>query len=88
MSWRYYPKPKSEVMVQEMIQFKSPCGIVASGGNLYITDRDNHRIHKRDTSNSLAYVAKFGSSGSGDGEFNDPYGIDVDTDFIYVCDKE
>jgi len=50
-----------------------------------VTDEYNHRIQKFDSDGQL--VDKWGSSGSGDGEFNTPRGITVDRNgFVYVVD--
>jgi sugar lactone lactonase YvrE len=49
-------------------QFKHPYGIaVASGGNVYVADTDNHRIQKF-TSEGV-FVSKWGTAGTGDGQF-------------------
>lgn len=74
-------------------QFNSPCGIALQSSLLYIADRDNHRIMIRN-SGDLTYVGKFGkddatgASGSGDGEFIQPYGVAVDANYIFVTDKD
>lgn len=68
--------------------FNSPCDIEVYSSLLYVTDRDNHRIQIRNTSN-LGYSSKFGGEGSavGDKKFSSPWGIAVDADNIYICDK-
>jgi uncharacterized protein (TIGR03437 family) len=73
---------------------KSPVGVaVDSAGNLYITDKDSHRIRK--VSNGIiTTVAGNGSPGfSGDGgpatnaSLNQPYGIAVDSaGSLYIAD--
>ncbi len=45
-------------------------------GNVYVADTSNHRIQKFDTSG--AYLTQWGSHGSGNGQFNYPYGVAVD----------
>ncbi|MDO8413975.1 MAG: hypothetical protein Q7S51_09335 [Gallionellaceae bacterium] len=74
-------------------RFKSPVGIVRSGANLYVADRDNHTIRKIDI---LTYVVTTlagapGSSGADDGtgtgaRFNSPKGIAKDDINLYVTD--
>lgn len=55
-------------------------------GNIYLADSDNNQIYKLDSSGKL--VNKWGSSGSGAGQFDSPAGIAVDLrGFIYVVDK-
>ena len=50
-------------------QFDEPSGIALdSDNNLWIADKNNHRVVKYDRSGN--YDSKFGSSGTGDGQFN------------------
>ena len=53
--------------------------------DLFLTDNANHRIMKRDSSD-LSYVAKIGSSGSGNDQFSLPTGITTDGVSVWVCD--
>jgi sugar lactone lactonase YvrE len=73
----------SRPLAQEGIQ--APHGIaIDSNDNMYLTDVNN-LVQKFDSNGEL--VIAFGSSGSGDGEFNDPHGIVVDpSENIYVVD--
>ncbi|KJU81430.1 NHL repeat containing protein, partial [Candidatus Magnetobacterium bavaricum] len=66
--------------------FSYPNGIaVDSSGNVYVADEDNHRIQK--FSSSGVFLAKWGSKGSGDGQFYYPGGIAVDSSGnVYVAD--
>lgn len=67
---------------------------VDSSGNLYIADKDNHRIRKIDTAGNLTTVAGTGAQGfTGDGglavaaTLNKPEGIALDsTGNIYIAD--
>ncbi len=45
--------------------------------NVYISDTNNHKIQKR-TSDLQQIITEWGQYGSGNGEFNQPYGIAVD----------
>ena len=68
-------------------QFHYPKGIaVDKEGSIYIADSWNHRIQKFDSSGN--FLSKWGSQGSGDGEFSqNPAQIDVDSlDNIYVTE--
>jgi DNA-binding beta-propeller fold protein YncE len=73
-------------------QFRHPRDIaVDASGHIYVADSDNNRIQKLDPTG--VFIAKWGrnggdgSSGSGDGEFNDPWGLDVAPDgTVYVAD--
>lgn len=65
-------------------QFGEPIGVaVDSGGNVYVTENANHRVQKFQVAQTggvwtATPVATWGSSGSGNGQFNRPYGIAVD----------
>jgi Tol biopolymer transport system component/DNA-binding beta-propeller fold protein YncE len=71
-------------------QFNSPYGItVDSSGNVYVVDFGNNRIQKFSSTDGINYtfVTKWGSNGTGDGQFNSPIGIAVDSSgYIYVGD--
>lgn len=55
-------------------------------GNIYVADASNRRIVKLDTNGKT--LAKWGSSGSDEGQFNQMEGIFADRDgFIYVADR-
>ncbi len=76
-------------------QFDWPHGIAMnSSGFLFITDFNNHRIQVfrspiSSSSLDIQFVTKWGSTGSGDGQFNSPNGIAINsTDFIYVADRD
>lgn len=76
-------------------QFFGPaCVAVASNGDVYVTDQFNHRVQRFDRAGggglpgSMVAVSWFGSSGSGDGQFNTPAGIAVDSQGrIFVSDR-
>ena len=54
--------------------------------HLFVADRDNHRIQVFDASGNFLF--KWGSSGSGDGQFNLPHGIAVGPgNYVYVADS-
>ncbi len=67
--------------------FNQPTGIaVDSSGFVYVAD-GNNRIQKFTSDGQ--FVAKWGSYGHGDGEFQYPRGIAVDSSgFVYVADYE
>jgi len=74
-------------------QFSFPGGIaVDSSGNVYVADTGNpgtyyynHRIQKFTSSGQ--FVTKWGSPGFGDGQFNLPQGIALDSSgYVYVAD--
>ena len=60
---------------------------MASDGRVYVSDRDNDRIQIF-TSEGV-FVDKWGTQGTGDGEFEAPYTVAVTSDgSVYVSDKE
>jgi PKD repeat protein len=63
-----------------------PYGVAMdTAGNVYVADRHNNRIQKFDSSGT--FITKWGSYGTGDGEFNKPLGICVDSaGYLYVSD--
>jgi len=67
-------------------QFKLPAGIaVDSYENIYIADKENHRVQKFDSQGRI--LTKWGSMGGEDGQFTDPGTIAVDKQgYVYVCD--
>ncbi len=71
-------------------QFNFPSGIALDGaGNLYVADNLNNRIQKFTTIGG--YVTQWGNSapttGGGNGQFNSPYGVAVDSlGNVYVVD--
>ena len=53
--------------------------------NVYVVDTGNHRVQKFDASGN--FVSTWGSSGGGNGQFNNPRGIAVDNSGnVYVAD--
>jgi trimeric autotransporter adhesin len=73
----------------------TPYGVaVDSAGNLFIADRDNHRIRKVSSSGIITTVAGNGTSGySGDGgpatsaRLNEPIGVAIDsTGSLFIAD--
>jgi DNA-binding beta-propeller fold protein YncE len=68
------------------LYFTGPTGIaVDSSGNVYVSDFANDRIEKFTADGK--FVTKWGSRGSGDGQFRFPTGIAVDSsDNVYVTE--
>lgn len=71
-------------------QFNMPWGIFIDrtrdgSGDVYVSDWRNDRIQKLDSNGK--FIAQWGSSGEGEGQFNRPAGIAVDEDGnMYVAD--
>jgi len=79
--------------------FKFPVGVALDiSGNVYVTDAGNNRIQKfklanpcppgtKQVATGVCFVTKWGSPGSGNGQFNGPMDIDVDSSgIVYVVD--
>jgi DNA-binding beta-propeller fold protein YncE len=67
--------------------FRNPAGIaVDSSGYVYLADFWDDRIQKFDSDGN--FITKWGSHGTGDGEFYAPKGIAVDSSgYVYVTDS-
>ena len=61
-------------------------GVDPSSGNVYVSDRSNNRIQKFDSSGT--FITKWGSYGTGDGQFRYPSGVAEDSSGnVYVADE-
>ena len=82
-------------------QFRGPQGLaVDQSGNVYVTDQQNHRIQRFQLSNpcptgtsqiepGVCFVTKWGSFGSGAGQFNASVGLGLDSSGnVYVTDQQ
>lgn len=73
-------------------QFYGPAHIAIYGDYLYVADRGNHRVQIYQITFSpftLTYVATLGEtgvSGNDNGHFDNPCGVAVDNNYIYVAD--
>ena len=70
------------------LQFQNPGGIAIHPrtGQVYVADCHNHRIQILNP--DLRYSSSFGSRGSNNGEFNEPYDISTDREGrLYVADS-
>ena len=55
-------------------------------GNVYVSDQDNNRIQKFGPNGT--FITKWGTSGSGNGQFDQPGGIAVNSSRdVYVADS-
>jgi DNA-binding beta-propeller fold protein YncE len=73
---------------EEILGLKYPTGVAVDGsGNIYVADVGNDRIQKFDSEgNSLT---KWGTAGTGDGQFSRPRGLAVDAaGNVYVTDHK
>jgi len=82
-------------------EFKSPSGLALDAGSdlLYVADTENDRIQIIDVdgscsgsdelANDVCFVDEFGDSGDGEGEFDSPTALvlDTGTDLLYIVDS-
>ena len=76
---------KTLAYINSITGLSTPQGLAISDSKLYITDtgNDNIRVYNKDT---LAFLNTIGTTGSGDGQFNNPVNVSVDSSNIYVLD--
>ena len=70
------------------LQFNYPCGIAIHPhtNNVYVIDRDNYLIQV--LNEDMSFSSSFGSRGSNNGQFNQPYDLTFDSDgSVYVADQ-
>ena len=66
-------------------QFDEPMGVAAdSEGNLYVSERLNHRVQKFSASGD--FLKSWGQVGNKPGEFREPLDLHVEGDRLYVLD--
>ena len=67
-------------------EFDTPYGVaVDPAGDIYVSDRYNHRIQK--FSSDGTYITEWGGEGSNEGQFQRPYHIAIDSaGYVYVAD--
>lgn len=74
------PDPASQLQILELEGIE-----IDSNGNIYVNDIESNRIKK--FSKEGTDILSWGSTGSGDGQFNHPHGNEIDRDGnIYVID--
>ena len=64
----------------------TPRGIARLGNDIYVADTNNHRIQKYTYEGE--FLVQWGSQGTGNGQFNQPVGVAVDSNgVVYVADR-
>jgi YD repeat-containing protein len=67
-------------------EFKNPVGVVVdASGNVWVVDRGNNRLEKFSSEN--AYLAKYGSVGTGELQFKEPLYVAISAGDLYVSDS-
>jgi len=66
-------------------QLQAPRNLaIGPDGNLYVLDSGNHRIAVFDQEG--AFLRAWGEAGTEPGQFNEPWGVAVDEEYVYVAD--
>ena len=80
-----YEGPEVLLTIGETISLNNPQGIsIDSNNDIYLVDSGNFQIKKFDSNGRLA--DSWGSFGSQEGQFKNPTGIFVDSNYIHVVD--
>jgi uncharacterized protein (TIGR03663 family) len=58
--------------------------VIGENGNIYVVDSGNHRLQVFDKDGN--FLNAWGSFGTENGQFNEPWGITVDEQYVYVAD--
>ena len=75
----------TEVRYIEDQHLKSPYGICVRNDSIFVTDWQNDQLSKFKCDGT--FQKQVGCKGSKDTEFNEPFGLDIDSDnLIYICD--
>lgn len=63
------------------------CGIKVNANFIFVADNGNSRVQIFNNSAPYAYVGKFGSAGTGDGQFSGLQDLDIDGSHIYTLER-
>ena len=66
-------------------QFEYPTGVCIVGDNMYVVDKQNHRIKKHELGGT--FVSSFGAIGAGNDNFFFPENIVSDGTYLYITDS-
>ena len=67
-------------------RFFGPTGVAIRGDVMYVTEHGNSRVQKFSISQQ-SFISKFGSNGSGNGQFSSPRGICIDPEGkVFIAD--
>jgi len=71
---------------KQSIELSCPQGVsLASDGSIYVSDTGKHRVVGFDSAGNVTTI--IGKQGSGNGQFNEPIGVEFNKDRIYVADS-
>ncbi|MHB1426188.1 MAG: thioredoxin-like domain-containing protein [Gemmataceae bacterium] len=89
----YFTKAQAEKAAKSPLWFPGKVLADGKGNRLFIADSTHHRIVVTDLNGKQLYVAGTGKAGSYDStfersSFNDPQGMAVDGDILYLADRK
>lgn len=78
-------RPLNAIFQASGLKYYPSCPAIDESGNIYVTDGRHDRVWKYDCFGNL--LTGWGSTGTGDGQFNSPSGIAIDSQGdVYVVD--
>jgi DNA-binding beta-propeller fold protein YncE len=83
---KFYPSVDGNIDILKINHFSQPAGVtIDPSGNLYVVDAAKDSLYRFSTRGAERY--SFGGKGSGDRQFDQPYGVAFYNKTVYVADR-